>query len=513
VDKHAEACDACHSADEPLERLDIRDRTRIFRAQDGHRVLGTIEPIVNERSCSEGTCHAHSPDHALLGVLDVAMSLEDTDRRIRTSQIRLIALAAAAIAAGSALIWWLNRWLVLAPVGRLVAATRRVAGGDLSTRIPVGARHELGDLGHDFNEMVERLAQARAQVAQTDKLASVGRLAAGVAHEINNPLTGVLTYASFLLKRAGDQAELRKDLEVIVGETKRCRQIVRGLLDFARQSGSTRVACDLNLVAQRAAGIVGNQLALDRVRLDIELAPALPAVSADPNQIQQVLVNLLVNAKDAVGDEGRIRLSSRSIKLPAWGTVPVHHAQCSEGCELITPSPTGAPAIRVLRNCQGSEARLLVDARTGELQPIEGDRCPQASVASFACPRCHVSLESERVCAVCGSPAFSVAVPPGERAFWCSRNGCSWTAWASQDDAGNRPFVELCVEDNGHGIPPEHRSRLFEPFFTTKGTKGTGLGLSVSWGIVVDHGGIIEVASDEGLGSRFTVRLPAGPLE
>ncbi|MFI5372959.1 MAG: histidine kinase dimerization/phospho-acceptor domain-containing protein, partial [Candidatus Eisenbacteria bacterium] len=228
LDKNAEACYACHAAGRPLERLSMRARARIWRASDGHRVLGMIRPIHNEPGCWQADCHAHTRDEVVLGVLDVDLSMAEADLQLAHDRRQLILLAVLAIAASSLLLWWLSRSLILRPVAALIASTRRVAQGDLTTAIPGTAWTELGDLARAFNDMTRRLGDAQRQLAQADKLASVGRLAAGVAHEINNPLTGVLTYASFLEKRAKDDPETRADLEVIVRETKRCRDIVRG---------------------------------------------------------------------------------------------------------------------------------------------------------------------------------------------------------------------------------------------------------------------------------------------
>ena len=172
-------------------------------------------------------------------------------------------------------------------------SSRRVAAGDLHTMLPAASSTELGDLARAFNEMTSKLSEAQRQLTQADKLASVGRLAAGVAHEINNPLTGVLTYASFLQKRLADHPEVKEDLEVIVRETKRCRDIVRGLLDFSRQSPPQHKPTDLNEIVRRAVAVVMNQLMLRRVALDFHLADALEPVPADGNQIQQVVVNLV----------------------------------------------------------------------------------------------------------------------------------------------------------------------------------------------------------------------------
>ncbi len=402
VNLKAEACYACHAEGRPLEHLDIQQRARIFRGTDGGRVLGIINPIPNEPSCYTAACHAHSPSQRFLGVLDVNVSLGSVDRAIAQNRSLMLIAAGASVLAVSLILWWLNRRLVVRPVAALVEGTRRVGEGDTSTPIPFLGRHELGTLGRAFNDMVSRLADTQRQLAQADKLASVGRLAAGVAHEINNPLTGVLSYASLLRKRFEGDAATREDLDVIVRETVRCRGIIRELLDFARPAPPSRKAVDLNEVARRAVAVVMAQLNLRQVSLSLDLGEGLPMVQADPNQLQQVVVNLLLNAADAIGDAG--------------GTIALGTASCE-----------------VPLREEGEEAAA-----------------PQAFV----------------------------------------------------------PGVALSVSDTGCGIPPEDLPRLFEPFFSTKGSRGTGLGLAVTWGLVEGHGGTLEVQSEPGAGSCFTVKIP-----
>jgi len=313
LDIRGEACYACHAEGRPLERLDIQARARTFRGADGHRVLGVIKPIPNEPSCSTAACHAHSAKQSLLGVLDVNVSLAEVDQEIARSRVVIVASAILAILAGSTMLWWLNRRLVVRPVAALVEGTRRVTEGDLSTAIPVGGNHELGELAKAFNDMTHTLAETQGQLAQADKLASVGRLAAGVAHEINNPLTGVLSYASLLRKRLDQDASACEDLDVIVRETVRCRGIIRGLLDFARPTAPARKPMDLNEVVRRSVSVVMTQLSLNKVDLSLQLDSSLPEVQADANQIQQVMVNLMLNAADAIGEEGgHIRAITRS---------------------------------------------------------------------------------------------------------------------------------------------------------------------------------------------------------
>jgi len=304
VDKDTEACYACHAADQPLVSLPIFARTRIFNGGDGQRILGIINPINNEPGCWQSSCHAHDPEQTVLGVLDITMPLDAVDREKRDSEVQMLLLTLLAVAGISLLIYWLTGRIVLKPVGQIVDATERVAAGDLTHPIPIKQDDEIGQLARSFNDMTRKLSEAQRQLFQSDKLASVGRLAAGVAHEINNPLTGVLTYSSLLLNSADEYPALKEDLEVIVRETKRCRDIVRSLLDFSRQSSSTRHQIDLNEAVHNAVRIVHNQLSLHKVRLVLDLQQDLPSVYADHSRIEQVLVNLLVNAGDAMPKDG-----------------------------------------------------------------------------------------------------------------------------------------------------------------------------------------------------------------
>ena len=512
LDRKAESCYACHAQDRPLEKPPVQERARIFHAADGHRVLGIVNPIQNMTSCATASCHAHAAGEKVLGVLDVTVSLADVDRRLAAARDRVIALACGAILVMGLLLWWLSRTLIIKPVAALAQGTRRVARGDLTTAIPIGAKHELGDLARAFNAMTERLAEVQRQLTQADKLASVGRLAAGVAHEINNPLTGVLTYASFLLQHAGDDPERRQDLEVIVRETRRCREIVRGLLDFARQTPPRRQPTDLNEVARRAVGVVMNQLHLRHVGLRLDLADDLPVVPADANQMQQVLVNLIINASDAIGERGgTIRLASRRADVNPIGSVPIRRAVCPKGCDLLDPETRigGLPSIGIL--CAGKRREILfhIDPVYGRPNHRSSEPIAEGTTMVALCPRCRVTLSDPiRRCRWCESATIAIRGPDDEPIVWCTRKGCPYSSWEACDRRGPLSVVEVIVEDDGPGIPREALSRLFEPFFTTKGMKGTGLGLAITWGIVEGHGGMIEVESEVGSGTRFTVRLP-----
>ena len=298
VDVQNEACDGCHSDGGSVAELSAGSRTRVFRGATGDRQLGVITPIANEPVCANAGCHAHPPHQKGLGLLDVTVSLADVDRTVADSRRSALIFALVGVAVISVLLSTLFHRLVGRPVRALLGATKRIAAGELDHRLQVPRADELGQLAESFNQMTARLAEARSMVYQSNKLASVGRLAAGIAHEINNPLTGVLTYSSFLLKRATDP-ESKSDLETIVHETKRCRDIVRGLLDFSRQVPPKKTQVDLNAIVERALAIVDNQLKVQSIQLTKSLAKDLPVFPADANQLQQVVLNLLVNAADA----------------------------------------------------------------------------------------------------------------------------------------------------------------------------------------------------------------------
>jgi two-component system NtrC family sensor kinase len=513
VDTQAESCFRCHAAGQPLEQLDMVERTRIFRpTAESPRFLGIINAIYNEESCWSAACHAHPESQTVLGVLDVTIPLDDVDANIRNSQLTIILFAVSAIVLLGLAVRFMVRTLIDKPVQELLKGTRNVASGNLSYRVEIDRNDELGMLASSFNNMTDKLAQARMQLFQSDKLASLGRLAAGVAHEINNPLTAVLTYSSFLKKRSSGQPDIQDDLEVIVSETIRCREIVKSLLDFARQTVPKKRKADINGILKRAVNVVENQLAIGRVELITDLEEDLPAITVDANQIQQVFINLLVNASDAIGENsGTIRLSSRAINLGPAGVLQIKRAQCSKRHDLIDRKERidGNPAIRMDYRKGSEEGRIYLDPVYGSDHHRLGDMPAFGDGVELRCPECSISLVSEdERCPDCGGPVYAFEVPMKGLVNGCLRDGCGWQHWEEVDSSWDDKFVEIRVEDDGCGISRNQLASLFEPFATTKGQKGTGLGLAVSWGIVDNHNGTITVESEVDKGTVFIVRLP-----
>lgn len=516
VDKNAEACYGCHAKNQPLERLSKEDRTRIYRLHpDSSRTLGVINPIYNKPSCWEAACHAH-PDSSVqkvLGVLDVNFCLEEVDSQIVKSEINILIFAIFSILAISLIIGYFVRRWVDKPVKELVKGTNQVAVGNLNYRIKYKRKDELGTLSNSFNNMIARLSEIRMQLFQSVKMASLGRLAAGVAHEINNPLTGVLTYSSFLLKRAKkENPDMKEDLEVIVRETKRSREIVKGLLDFARQSTPKKNKIDINEVIKRVESVVSNQLTINHVKLKKNLDDNLPEVTIDANQMQQVFINLIVNSIDAVGpDGGVIAVEDKLIKLSPYGIKQIKQATCYKNHSIMDSETKieGMPSIKVKVKTKNEEGFVNLDPIYGRQSHQFSEGVKKDDELEMHCPHCDVSMMSEgKTCPECESPLFNVYQPDGSVIEYCSNFICGWQQWEKVDKAGKQRYIEVEISDTGSGISSEYLNKIFDPFFSTKDQKGTGLGLSVIWGIIDNHDGKITVDSELGKGTTFKIQIP-----
>jgi signal transduction histidine kinase len=221
---------------------------------------------------------------------------------------------------------------------------------------------------------------------QTEKLSALGRMAAGIAHEINNPLAGILLFSSNLFKKVPDEGPLKEGLGIIMRETQRCKFIIQELLEFARDKEPRKTPASITTILQKSLNILENEFRLRHIRIEKDLAPDLPDGCVDANQLEQVFVNLLLNAAQAIDENGTITIRSRA---------------------------------------NSARRELTVD-----------------------------------------------------------------------------------IIDTGCGIPAENLGKIFEPFFSTK-KNGSGLGLAVSFGIVKNHQGRLEVSSRPGQGSQFTVALPS----
>ena len=420
--KDSETCIACHGAGQPKQHVSIPSRVRQVRGADGRRNLIMVTPIYNEPSCSEAACHAHPAATKVLGVLEVSLNLDPVDREMAGMKLRVFGVTCLQILLISVFIYFFTRRFLVRPIRRLIEGTHAVSEMNLDQPIVIsGSSQELDALAHSFNVMQKRLQQAIREInesaqdlenkverrteqlraahqklLQSDRLASLGQLAASVAHEINNPISGVLNLSMLMQRILKDDGipperlpDFRKYLGQVVSETTRVGRIVSDLLAFSRRSKPQRADADLNRIVRSTLSLVSHKLKLANVEVELALGEDLPPVCCDASQIQQVVLNLVLNGAEAMQVKGAGRL--------------------------------------------------------------------------------HISTGV----------------------------------------AADRGALLFTVRDSGEGIRPENLARIFDPFFTTKGEgKGVGLGLAVSYGIVQEHGGEIEVQSRIGEGTALTVRLP-----
>lgn len=345
VDKGAEACYGCHAQSRPLARLNRPDRFRIYRANGSGRVLGIINPIENRPECSNAACHAHPASQQILGVLDTNILLKQPDQALAASTrwmllYTMLALAVIATLTGVFIVRVVGR-----PVRELQKSTERLASGELGFQIPVRSSDEVGDLAESFNQMslelraaheevtswartleqrvedkTSELRRAHDHVLQVEKMASIGKLAAVLAHEINNPLSGILTYSKLLKKwtgkleiDAGRKKEMVECLDLVESESRRCGDLVRNLLTFSRTSPMNLEWADLRVVVERCAKLIQHQLEMNGIQLQMEVAADLPVVHCDPAQVEQVLLALAMNAIDAMPRGGNLWLRARHL--------------------------------------------------------------------------------------------------------------------------------------------------------------------------------------------------------
>jgi two-component system NtrC family sensor kinase len=405
---------------------DLRISTNVHR-EHGERAIGTrVSQEVSQAVLKEGRTWtdrafvvndwyltAYEPikniDQEIIGILYVGM-LEKPYIDLRNRVMATFAgMAALCVVILLVSLFFITSTFIR-PLQVMVEATGTIARGDLSHQVEVTYQDEVGQLAKAFNQMTTELNKANAKLLQwgktlekrvdertqelvtmqnsliqSAKLASLGKMAAGVAHEINNPLTSILINAHLLMEKTDRDSDTYENLDMIAEETTRCSQIVKGLLEFSRQSPPQKNLVDINDILIHIVNILKNQAVFQNITIQKNLKPDLPAVEVDADKMKQVFWNLMINAAEAMPEGGILRVASRI--------------------------------------------------------------------------------------------------------------------------SGSKPRLEICFTDTGTGIPEKHLPKLFDPFFTTK-KGGTGLGLAVIYGIAKQHGGTIEVKSQPGQGSAFTVSLP-----
>ena len=344
VDLDAEACHMCHAHASPLASIPTENRRRVYESPDQGRVLGLINPIRNEPDCYNAACHAHKPEQTVLGVLDVKMSLAPVEQRVESTKRALIAssVSMTLLIAGISGLFILR--LIRHPIRDLMNGMRTLSSGDLTMRIPITSDDEVGRLATSFNTMADELQAARselqdwahtledriakktteleeiqAQVLQMEKMASLGKLSTSVAHEINNPLFGVVMYSRLLLRELeGDDVDpaalptIRRHLTTIQQESSRAGDIVKNLLSFARKTGGQFAEHHLHGIVSQTLAILQHHFQLQRVDVRTELTTGDDTLFCDEKQIQQALIALCINSVEAMPEGGVLTVATEA---------------------------------------------------------------------------------------------------------------------------------------------------------------------------------------------------------
>ncbi len=341
----SEVCRGCHEKGVVKSDLDVNARVRFAHSPNGSRTLSMVTPVYNETACSNAACHAHPANLKVLGVLDVALRLDPVEEQAQALTMQSVTSTAIVITIGAIFVFIFTRLFVATPIRELIEGTKAVSAMELDRPIEIHhGSEEFDELVDSFNRMREQLKAALAdlneltqnletkvaertsqlkvaqqRLLQTDRLATLGQLAASVAHEINNPVSGVLNLSMLLQRIMGEggvppgrEAEFRKYLSQISSETARVGRIVSDLLSFSRRSKPQRTAADLNKLIGTTIGLVGHKLKLIDASVVLDLQPDLPTVECDPSQMQQVMLNLVLNAAEAMQPRGGGQVTVRT---------------------------------------------------------------------------------------------------------------------------------------------------------------------------------------------------------
>ena len=331
LDKTTAGCNMCHTSGETKVQASTMNRSRVFFDKQGKRVVGMAKAIYNEKSCYLSSCHFHPPQQKILGVLDITVSLENMHTLIGYYRNKIIFLMMLLLLFISMSITFFTHRLVNRPVKNLLTQTKRIARGDLDARVQNVSHDEMGELSDAFNQMTASLKSARVeleewgkkleakvtertreikqmqnQLIRSEKLVSLGRLVAGITHEINNPLTGILMFATLTSRSPQLDPSLKSDMDVIINEANRCAKIVKGLLEFSRESIPQKKPASLNKVMEGTLDLIGRQSSFHNIDIVKDYQTDLPLIPIDENQMQQVFINMLLNASQSMPGGGSI---------------------------------------------------------------------------------------------------------------------------------------------------------------------------------------------------------------
>ena len=314
---------------------DVRISTNV-RNEDGSRAIGTrLAGDVYEQVVLGGKpwigrafvvnnwyITAYEPIRNIggkvIGILYVGI-LEQRYTDLKQRSILLfMSLAVLAALASMTFAYFISR-RISGPLRQLVAASKQMATGNLDAKVEVNSQDELRELSDSFNSMATALKRrddqlkefARNRIMESERLALVGQLAAGVAHELNNPLQGIVSYSHLMLEKLPPENPMRKSVERIVKQADRCTVIIRGLLDFSRQRKPQKRPTNLHALLQECIALVENQALFHNIRIVRDFQADVPEAVLDPSEMQQVFMNMIINAAEAMDGEGQLTLATR----------------------------------------------------------------------------------------------------------------------------------------------------------------------------------------------------------
>jgi len=354
-DTHSDPnCISCHTnirslfpgMEKSYKIIDINTDCLMNKSDNGSRHLLIRSPILNERSCYVSSCHAHEASDTLLGSLVIKIPLEAQDAAIQKSSTEFFFLAILATLLLASFLLLFTRKKIKNPLNELVKVSVAVANGDKSTRLEIKP-NQLDDMrmvSEAFNDMLdnlhtatvelenwsqqleykvqkksEELGAAQNELMHVERLASLGKLSSSVAHEINNPLSGILIYTKLLLKQvsnpelyASKRESMLKHLRLIESETKRCGDIVKGLLDFSRKDQNDFEPKHLHEILKETYELMTHPIKIADIKFDHDFAANVDLIYCNPNQIKQACIAILVNASEAIKENGEITIKTRN---------------------------------------------------------------------------------------------------------------------------------------------------------------------------------------------------------
>lgn len=331
-------CQICHKGDRESLTIQPSKNWMIVKDSRGSETLKTVIPIYNEPSCFTAACHRHPQDQKILGILETNFSTASITAATKQIRIGTLFFGALFYIVISSFLFIILYKFVSKPVSFLNEGMHKLAKGELDHVIEIHSRDEMGLLADTFNAMAadirrykdnmenwtkaleeeiqkktSEIMKAHDQLINAEKLASLGRMAAGVAHELNSPLTGIVTFSHLMLKRMPPENKQDiEDLEVIIEQAERCSKIIKGLLGFSRKTSAEKVFVNINTLTENTISMVRNQAKFHNIKFALNFDDSLPQIPIDPNQLQQVFINLLINAADAMNERGQVTVATRT---------------------------------------------------------------------------------------------------------------------------------------------------------------------------------------------------------